>query len=292
MIQSMTGYGCGIASNERFRITVEIKSINSKFIEIFIKQPSHYFQQEVIIRNHLTTKLLRGKVTVFIQVEKLTSSLDGVNINKNNLKIYADELRLLCKELNLPDALSINTLLTLPNVIQETAVRSEEDEIEVLMTALQSATEEIIINRRNEGSILHQDMIERCDTIEQYLNEIEPLESERIQTIKQRMKTGMQELSDTFSMSEDRFQQEILFYIEKYDINEEKIRLRAHLKSLRETLNIDLENQGRKLYFIVQEMHREANTLGVKSYDAKIQNLVVGIKEEIEKLKEQLMNIS
>ena len=291
MIQSMTGYGSAIVSNSRYHINAEIKSLNSKYIEIYTRLPAHYFQQEMILKNMLTQKLVRGKISVYITIENMNPGTDAVKINSELLKAYYEQLNEISKELSIKEPLPFATLLSLPNVIQEVNAQVDEEEWQLVLKAVTEAAQNLIENRLKEGAALLKDLELRGKTIEQLLLEIEPYETDRIGQIKQRLKAGLQELSEVFSFSEDRFQQEVVYYLEKYDINEEKVRLRAHLDSLFDTLKHSSENQGRKLYFLVQEMHREVNTLGVKAYDANIQLRVVSMKEEIEKLKEQLLNI-
>lgn len=291
MIQSMTGFGTATVTSSRFHVSAEIKSLNSKYIEIYLKLPSYYFYQEIILKNMLTQKLIRGKVSVLLTIENLNPTVEGIKINTDLLKAYYHQINQLTEALQLQEPLSLSTLLSLPHVIQETNQQVDEEEWQMVQQALTQAATALIESRMKEGNALLADLTERANTIEQLLLEIEPFEADRINQIKARMKSSLAELTELFSLSEDRFQQEVVYYLEKYDFNEEKVRLRAHLRSLFELLENSTENQGRKLHFLVQEMHREVNTLGVKAYDANIQLRVVAMKEEIEKLKEQLMNI-
>jgi uncharacterized protein (TIGR00255 family) len=291
MIQSMTGYGSATVTSSRFHVSAEIKSLNSKYIEIYLKLPSYYFYQEIILKNMLTQKLIRGKVSVQLTIENLNPTVERIKINTDLLKAYYRQINQLSEALQLKESLSLSTLLSLPHVIQETNQQVDEEEWQLVQEAITQAANALTENRLKEGKALLTDLTERANTIKQLLLEIEPFEADRINQIKARMKSSLAELTELFSLSEDRFQQEVVYYLEKYDFNEEKVRLRAHLRSLFELLENSTENQGRKLQFLVQEMHREVNTLGVKAYDANIQLRVVAMKEEIEKLKEQLMNI-
>jgi uncharacterized protein (TIGR00255 family) len=292
-LQSMTGYGLGKASNSRFRVHVELKAVNSKFNEFYLKLPNYYFAQELDIKNLLAQRLYRGKVSMHLTVESLTvgTGVAQVGVNQEVLLAYYQQLDALRQSLQLIEPVSINALLSLPQVVRETEVTIDSEEWELVYAAINQATDALIATRRAEGKRLTDDLKRGLARIRELLEAITPFEQARLVTLKQKIRSGIAELAEVMSIQEDRFQQELFYYLEKYDIHEERVRLLAHLDQFDEELLQSTDQHGRKLIFLTQEMNREANTLGVKAYDAQIQFLVVCMKEEIEKLKEQLMNV-
>ncbi|MBX3101385.1 MAG: YicC family protein [Bacteroidetes bacterium] len=288
----MTGYGVGRATNNQWQITAELKSLNSRTAEVYLRLPHQYFQQEILLKNHLAARLDRGKISMTLTVDTQSPELNlsKVKIDFDLVKAYYAELNTLQKELALTDTVPLSTILSLPGVVAEQQTAISEEEWTLVMQAVEQATEALIGERRKEGLALCNDLDGRVQKIAQMASEIPPLAEVRVQNIRQRLTQSFGEMQDSLSMSPERLQQELIYYLEKYDINEEQVRLAAHLENFRQTLK-EAPGQGRKLLFIVQEMWREVNTLGVKSYDIQIQSLVVQMKDELEKMKEQLMNI-
>jgi uncharacterized protein (TIGR00255 family) len=291
MLESMTGFGMAICASANYRITVQIKSLNSKNLEFHFKLPSNYFQQEILLKNFLGQKIQRGKISFILNVEKI-AQVEEVSpyFNHKTLKQYYKELSQLREELRSPIEIPITALLHLPQTSAELEIGVSAEEWELALNAAEKATEELIQARCKEGQILCQDILAHLEKIEGYLQAITPYEEGRMQNIKQRLRQGLAEISNSISYSEERLEQELIYYLEKWDINEEKIRIQAHLQNFRQTLD-EIESQGRKLAFIMQELWREINTLGVKANEVHIQTLVVQMKDEVEKIKEQLMNV-
>ncbi len=289
MIQSMTGYGAGRATGSRGAVLVELRSLNSKFLEVFLKMP---FQDAVLeneIRSILSKELIRGKVSVQITLEGINTNL-GQQLDALAFKGYYEQLQDIRKDLGIKTRVRVSDILVLPGVVKNQESASDESIREPLLQAIHQACQVMIENRKEEGHVLEQDMQLRCNLIEQYLKAVIPYEQERTEHIRTRMQQHLREYLGREDINRDRFEQELIFYIEKLDITEEKIRLQAHLDYFRKTIETE-EMPGKKLGFISQEMGREINTLGSKANDASIQKLVVGMKDELEKIKEQTANI-
>lgn len=284
MIQSMTGFGKASLQLPTKKITVEIKSLNSKGLDLNVRTPYVYREMELGLRNQIAQKLERGKVdfSLFIEITgEETSSKINVPIVRgyiNQLKkvVDGDETELLKMAVRMPDAMKTE--------------REEIDENE--WSLIQGVIEEGLKNIQNfrvsEGASLEKEFLLRIGNILSLMNETVALDSERIETVKTRLKTAIEELS--VNVDENRFEQELIFYLEKYDITEEKVRLENHLNYFIETLE-GTEANGRKLGFITQEIGREINTMGSKSNHAQMQKLVVQMKDELEKIKEQVLNV-
>lgn len=289
MIQSMTGYGAGRATGSAGAVIVELRSLNSKFLEIFLKMPFQDVALENEVRSLISKELIRGKVSVQISIEGESAS-NGQQIDQKVFKGFYQQLQDLKKDLGLKSRIRISDVLLLPGVIRGNESLSEESFREPLLQALEQACQVMIENRKEEGHVLEQDMYMRCNLIEQFLKAVLPYEEERTNHIRTRMQQHLREYLGREDINRDRFEQELIFYLEKLDITEEKIRLQAHLDYFRKTIETE-EMPGKKLGFISQEMGREINTLGSKANDASIQKLVVGMKDELEKIKEQTANI-
>ncbi|RDK88650.1 YicC/YloC family endoribonuclease [Marinirhabdus gelatinilytica] len=284
MIQSMTGYGKHIIQLATKKITVEIKSLNSKNLDINARVPSSYREKELEIRNLLANSLKRGKVdfNLYIEMtgEETTTKVNQAVVNEyiNQLKavVNGDETELLKMAVRMPDALKTE--------------REEIDEGEFaeILKAVQTALKEINTYRTDEGEVLNKDFLERIDAIERLLNEVIAIDATRIENVKERLRNAVSELEE--KVDENRFEQELIYYLEKYDITEEKVRLQNHLNYFREAIN-SKDSNGKKLGFISQEIGREINTIGSKSNFAPMQQLVVQMKDELEKIKEQALNV-
>ncbi|MBP6424424.1 MAG: YicC family protein [Flavobacterium sp.] len=285
MIQSMTGFGKASLQLPTKKITVEIKSLNSKGLDLNTRMPSVFREMELGLRNQISQRLERGKVdfSLYVEVtgEETTSKINVPIVNgyMNQMKAVlpnADETELLKMAVRMPDAL-----------------KTERDEIDAnewkqIQTVIDEALENIANFRKDEGASLEKEFQLRIANINNLMNEAVSYDAERVETVKTRLRTALDELK--VNVDENRFEQELIFYLEKYDITEEKVRLGNHLNYFLETLN-GTEANGRKLGFITQEMGREINTMGSKSNHTEMQKLVVMMKDELEKIKEQVLNV-
>ncbi len=289
MIKSMTGFGKGEAVYGDKKFRVELRSLNSKQLDLSIKLPGKYRAAEAEVRNIITRELQRGKVDCFISVESAVAETSA-HINTEAFKAYADELRRACTEtsLKVDDSALVQSLLRLPDVVTTEEREVSAEEVATIVEAAKSAAAELNAFRVQEGAILIADLLKRIDLIEQYRHEVEPFESARVDTIKNRIRENIEKLQ--LEVDNNRLEQEMIFYIEKLDITEEKVRLDNHCRYFRDVA-AEEEAAGRKLGFIAQELGREINTMGSKSNEANMQRLVVKMKDELEKIKEQVLNI-
>lgn len=291
MIKSMTGYGKAEAAADGKKITVEIRSLNGKQLDLSVKMPAAYRQFEYEIRNRIAKTVQRGKADVYISVES-TAEASPVNIDRSLFRAYYTALRELGAELGCDgraiDPALVSSILRLPDVVavQQNAV--SDNERESLLSAVDAALEAFERFRIQEGQTLIGDLLKRIGIIEGLRRDVEPFETRRVETIRQRILDGIASIG--VAVDANRLEQEMIFYIEKLDVTEEKVRLDNHCRYFREVAASE-ENVGRKLGFIAQEMGREINTLGSKSNDSDMQKIVVRMKDELEKIKEQVLNI-
>ncbi len=291
MVYSMTGYGSALLENDNFSVFVEIKSLNNKNQDIFLKLPKYYSEEELKIRNLLTTHLIKGKISATLKVINKQPSCELSSIiNKDFIKATFKELNTLQEELNLKSELSLASLLNLPNAFLEHEQKVSEEEWEITERVLLLAIENLKISRLNEGKVLQEDILNQLKIIENLLPQIQNYETIRIENIKIKLKNAFKEMSVEWNIPPERFEQELFFYLEKLDINEEKIRLSSHIQYFKETIEKE-EIVGKKLQFIAQEMGREINTIGSKANEFNIQKIVVEMKDALEKIKEQVNNI-
>ena len=291
MILSMTGYGLGISSSANFRVTVELKSLNSKYFDLSIKLPNAYNKYEIKLRNMLMAKLKRGKVVATVSVEVLNETKGSLHINNTLAKAYFHELTKLKEFVGLKGDIDLPLLLSLPEVIPEETIIEDPEEWTLIQKAVEKAGDHLYQNRIDEGKALDKDLSLRRDTIAACLLEVEKLLPNRKQHIRDRLSLSLQEIRNKVGdWDPNRYEQEVMFYLEKLDINEEIVRLKQHLAYFIEVKDLP-ENSGRKLQFLSQEMGREINTIGSKANNAPIQRLVVQMKDELEKIKEQVHNI-
>lgn len=291
MIKSMTGYGRAERHTDQRKITVEIKSLNSKQLDLSTRIPSIYREKEYEIRNTVSKAVGRGKVDLFVTVENIAGAKTaGGSINKGLFKTYYTQLVELQRELGDQNATEplITTVLRLPDVMQTEAVVVSDQEWQALTDAVNEAVDNLNKFRIQEGEVLIKDLLKRIDTIQELAAQIIPLEGERIETVRTRLMENLKALQ--VNVDSNRFEQEIIYYLEKFDITEEKVRLKQHCDYFR-TVAGESEGVGRKLGFIAQEMGREINTTGSKANHAGIQKIVVRMKDELEKIKEQLLNL-
>lgn len=285
----MTGYGRVTQAYKDKTITVEIRSLNSKFTDMRLKVPQNFKEKETDIRRIVTDKAQRGKIDMAIEVKSLQGD-EAFGLNKALFKKYYHELSALAEELDMPTGDIVQAILRLPNVVATQEDMIEEEEWNAVASALDLAIEKFNQFRAAEGAAMEKDMTDRIENIQSYLSQLDPHEEERVTKLRQRLHQNLEDYLGKDKVDENRFEQEILFYLEKIDITEEKVRLEQHCKFYLEEMQKPQALKGRKLSFISQEMGREINTMGAKAYSSEIQRLVVGMKDELEKIKEQVAN--
>lgn len=284
-IKSMTGFGKGVCELEGKRITVEIRSLNSKQLDLSVKIPTSYRDSEFALRSLLSKALMRGKVDVYVNTEFLGGK-KCMPINIEVMREYYEQIS--ASGLNFGNSDFLQTVMRLPEVIMTERNEVTKQETEALFSATQKAISAIDEFRVQEGEVLITDMLERITNIENLKNEILSYEGERMETVRSRLRDGLDKLK--VSVDENRFEQELIYYLEKLDITEEKVRLQNHLDYFRSVCSEEQE-VGRKIGFITQEIGREINTTGSKSNHTQMQQCVVKMKDELEKIKEQSLNI-
>mgnify|MGYP006281654619 CR=1 FL=1 len=290
MLYSMTGYGKAEREYQGKRITIEIRSLNSKQMDIATRIPPYYKEYELEMRRQINNLLQRGKIELSVFVENFSAE-NSYSINKNLAKKYFQELKELSHEINEADYNEyLPVLMRMPDVLVNERTTVDEEEWRMLHEGIGECIEDINKYRASEGQELEQDFHKRIHLIEKYLGQIQPYEKERIEKVRERLQKEITELLNDNQYDKNRFEQEVIYYLEKYDITEEKVRLKNHCEYFRATLNED-ESNGKKLNFIAQEIGREINTIGSKANDQDIQRIVVLMKDELEKIKEQLSNI-
>ncbi|MBE6309581.1 MAG: YicC family protein [Bacteroidales bacterium] len=290
MILSMTGFGKSMVAFEGKKITAEIKSLNSKQLDLQVKMPQIYREKELELRNEVAKQLERGKVELFITTEMVDGS-SSVSINMPILVAYKAQLEKMASELSIPKPEDwYATLLRLPDALKSEGLNELSDAETVALTEVVASAIKALVNfREQEGVRLEAFFTEKIANIRKLLADVEPYEKERVEKIKARIQESIAKL-EIVDYDRNRFEQEMIFYIEKLDINEEKLRLTNHLDYFLETLENGV-GQGKKLGFIAQEMGREINTLGSKSNHAEMQRIVVKMKDELEQIKEQVLNV-
>ena len=289
MIQSMTGYGKTVVAYKDKKINVEVKSLNSKQLDLQTRIAPLYREKEMEIRQMVQAAVIRGKVDFSLWIEK-DAAVDATPINGALMENYYRQMKTISEKTGIPMSEDpFYTLLRMPDVLTktETEVLSDEEWV-VARQAVNEALNKLVDFRRQEGAALQKKFAEKIDNIEQLLISIEPYEKSRVEKIRQRIVDGLQQIPGV-EYDKNRLEQELIYYIEKLDISEEKQRLSNHLKYFRETM-AEEAGQGKKLGFIAQEMGREINTTGSKSNQAEMQNIVVKMKDELEQIKEQVLN--
>ena len=289
MVKSVTGFGKGEAALRNKKITVEIRSLNSKQLDLSLRLPAVYRQSEYEIRNLIARTIQRGKVDVFVTVESQAVETSA----RINREVFREYLRQMNDTLSFSgidagyDAI-LPVIMRLPDVVATEAEAISEEEHAALLAAVEAAAAHLDAFREQEGAILIADLLRRVELIEQYKTEVVPFEKARTETVKARILDNLSKLA--VDVDRNRLEQEMIFYLEKLDITEEKVRLTNHCNYFREVASSE-EGAGRKLGFIAQEMGREINTMGSKANEPNIQILVVKMKDELEKIKEQVLNI-
>jgi len=286
----MTGYGIATGDFNNAKYTVEVKSLNSKFLELALKLPKAFSDKELILRNECSKQIERGKVNITFTVEYPENAQKAASLNSALLKLYYNQLKNAATELNDSGSNLLQLALTFPEVIQFDEGSVSEEEWKQLLQIFSEALASFQTFRKDEGNILEKDLILRINNILTSLKQVEELEPRRIPAIRERISLLLNEYVGKENVDQNRFEQELIFYIDKLDITEEKIRLKSHCDYFLTALKSPDAN-GKKLGFISQEIGREINTMGSKANDAGIQQVVVGMKEELEKIKEQLLNV-
>ena len=290
MIQSMTGYGKATVSFKEKKINVEIKSLNSKALDLSVRIAPLYREKEMEIRNQISKSLERGKVDFSLWIEKEATEA-ATPINAALMNAYYEQFKQITATTSIPMPEDLfTTLLRMPDVMTKVDIQElEEEEWEVVLQAIEVAINQLIEFRKQEGIALAKKFEEKLTNIGNLMKDIEPYEMERVTKIRERITDALEKTLNV-DYDKNRLEQELIFYIEKLDINEEKQRLANHLNYFRETMN-EGHGQGKKLGFIAQEMGREINTTGSKSNHAEMQNIVVRMKDELEQIKEQVLNV-
>ncbi len=284
MIQSMTGFGKSITQLPSKKVTVEIKSLNSKNLDVNARIPSQYREKELQLRNTISKSLTRGKVDFSLYVE-VTGEETTASVNRAVVKNYMQQLKSIVDG-NETELLKM--AVKMPDAVTTEREEIDESEFKAIENAVIEALEEINQFRKDEGEALEKDLKLRVSNIDDLLQEVLRIDPERVDAVKERLRKGIADLKE--NVDENRFEQELVYYIEKFDITEEKVRLENHLAYFNESIDSP-DSNGRKLGFISQEMGREINTIGSKSNYAPMQQLVVQMKDELEKIKEQLLNV-
>lgn len=294
MLRSMTGYGVANIESESINVTVEIKTLNSKFLDIYCRVPRNYSEREIEIRNLVTQSLERGKVEVSLTVQPVGKAIATTAVNRPLVKAYFTDLSETANDLGFAGDSTelLRMALQLPNAYNTESVSetNRENDWSQIKEALNEALRKCTIFREQEGKMTADKFVDYIGTITNLLEGVKEQDKLRIPAVRERLEKQVRDLLSDDNFDPNRFEQELIYYIEKFDISEEKIRLENHLKYFKETLQSP-ESNGKKLNFIAQEIGREINTIGSKANDSAIQRQVVQMKDELEKIKEQTMNI-
>ncbi len=290
MLYSMTGYGRVVNEFETRTITVEIRSLNSKFNDVKIKLPQVYREKELDIRKIISDKLERGKIDVLIEVLSTTGDED-VKINRPLFKKFFSELQSACDDLNYTAPDLVSAVMRLPNVVVPNIDAVSPETWEQLKGTITDTLDKLMAFRLDEGDVLDKDFLLRIQHIQDGLAKVPDYETSRITKLKERLRQNLEQINIKEGFDENRFEQEIIFYLEKMDITEEKVRLAQHCEYFIKELTSNKTAKGKKLNFICQEIGREINTIGSKANSSEMQQIVVQMKDDLEKIKEQIANI-
>jgi uncharacterized protein (TIGR00255 family) len=286
MIKSMTGFGKFDSETTHYKLTIEIRSLNSKQLDLSLKLPGSFRSYEMELRQLLATELVRGKVDVYVNIEKEANK--SIEINEDLVMAYHKTFKGIAEKIGEAQIPLLPLLLKQPDIYKTERKESNEQEIIEFKKVLAEAIKQFDGFRIQEGQALEKDLVLRLDTIEANRDKIKTLDSSRMEAVKQRLTQKIMDIKEV-SMDKNRFEQELIYFIEKLDINEELVRLDNHLQYFKTTLKE--KDAGRKLGFISQEIGREINTIGSKCNDAEMQKIVVNMKDDLEKIKEQSLNI-
>ncbi|WP_207784608.1 YicC/YloC family endoribonuclease [Marinifilum breve] len=291
MLISMTGFGKATLELENKKVSIEIKSLNSKQLDINTRIPNLYKEKDLVLRNEIKNQLERGKVELSVFIESVGTDKE-TKINKPIVEAYYQQLSELSSELGIPMDKEpiLQTIVKLPDALKTEHQELDEEEWNQIFAGFKSAVADLNSFRKQEGEALQVDIFERIANIEKLLKEVPQYEAKRIETVKTRINDNLKDFVEKQNVDKNRFEQEIIYYLEKLDITEEKVRLENHCKYFIETAK-NGKSIGKKLGFIAQEIGREINTLGSKANDSDIQKIVIQMKDELEKIKEQLLNV-
>ena len=287
MIHSMTGYGKSVLHLSDKKVTIEIKSLNSKNLDLNVRIPSYYRVKELAVRKRLASKLVRGKVDFSIYIE-MTAGETSTTVNKGVVSEYMQQLRNVVQTGSSNDVELLKMAVRMPDALKTERDELDEGEWAQISVNIQKAINDIIQYRIDEAASLEKDFKLRIENIQSYLEEVKSFDGARITHVKERLKKAIDDLK--VQTDENRFEQELIYYLEKLDINEEKVRLANHLTYFLQELGTE-DSNGKKLGFIVQEIGREVNTIGSKANFAPMQKAVIQMKNELEKIKEQVLNV-
>lgn len=290
MLHSMTGYGKAVLELPSKKISIEIKSLNSKQTDLNVRIPYVYNEKELALRSLLSKRLERGKINFFMTSESV-GEYSSYSINKDLAAHYFQELREVSKAMNTTTDGLLSAITRLPDVVKQTTESVDENEWKEILSAVEAALNSLEEFRLQEGVSLEEDFRLRIFKILSLLEDVVPFEEGRIERVKSKLNKELLNAIDEGKVDRNRFEQELIFYIEKFDITEEKVRLKKHCDYFIETLDGKQKSKGKKLGFILQEIGREINTLGSKSNEPNMQQIVVQMKDELEKIKEQALNI-
>jgi len=290
MVQSMTGFGKATCEYGNKKIVVEIKSLNSKQLDVSTRISGLYREKDIEIRNELSQKLERGKIDFVLYVDN--SGKESVTqINQSVVEAYYEQIKAMSEKIGVDMPTNwFDVLLRLPDTMKTETVEMDENEWIEIRKAMAMAIDQLTNFRIQEGKVLEQVFVDKIQHISDLLDEVAPFEAERVEKIKTRLEENLQALSDKIDYDKNRLEQELIFYIEKLDVNEEKVRLKNHLNYFVETMQHE-KSPGKKLGFIAQEIGREINTLGSKSNQSEMQKIVVLMKDDLEQIKEQVLNV-
>jgi uncharacterized protein (TIGR00255 family) len=286
----MTGFGRASGAIADKSISVEVRSLNSKFNDMRFRLPSNFKEREQEMRRLISDRTERGKIDVNLEFKSLLGE-DGYSINAALFKKYFREISGLSAELGISNGDIVQTILRIPNVVSTEEGELSDEEWEAILKVVNQALDQFDEFRRTEGAAMETELRGRIVNIQEQLQKVPPFETDRIGRMRLRLQQNLDEFLGKENVDENRFEQEVLFYLEKMDITEEKVRLEQHCVFFLEQLDLNLMTKGRKLSFISQEMGREINTLGAKAYSADIQRLVVSMKDDLEKIKELIANV-
>ena len=290
MTYSMTGFAQADGKFNNKEISVEVRSLNSKYLDQRIKIPFLYRNKEYDIRRIVQSLAKRGKIELTVNLNGMSES-ESYTINQELFRKFYHQLYALRNELSIQHSDIMQSILRIPNVIAVDNDQLTSEEWNVVQDLIKRAIERLNVTRKNEGKILEDDMRNRIHEIERLLVEVHPLEKLRIEKLKSNLEKDLQQISEFHPIDKNRFEQEVIYYLDKLDIAEEKVRLKQHCEYFVEILDSELEVKGKKLSFVCQEIGREINTLGAKAQSSDIQRLVVNMKDQLEKIKEQLANV-
>ena len=285
----MTGYGRVVKRIRNRSFTIEVKSLNSKGLDLNVRLPSFYRDKEIDLRNLVSTKLKRGKIDIYINVEN-TATSSNHGINKELAKSYYKNLKALSKEVKEEGVDIFPLVLRMPNVIVPEREDGSEQEWVQILKGVRDCLDKLDKFRLQEGKAMEKDLITSISRIEKQLVQIGSMEKGRIKRVKEKLLNNLKKFTENNKLNQDRFEQELIYYLEKFDISEEKSRLTNHCKYFKSEMKNSVVDKGKKIGFICQEIGREINTIGSKANDANIQKLVIQMKDELEKVKEQVSN--